>query len=46
MEKEKGSIMIKLTNINKEYDNKKILVDINLEVQSDSIVGIMGDSGS
>lgn len=38
--------IIKLDNINKSYDENKILIDLNLEVKEGEFVSIIGDSGS
>jgi len=38
--------MIKISNLNKNYDNKKILKDINLEIDSGSIFGLLGPNGA
>jgi len=38
--------MIKISNLNKNYDNKKILKDINLEIDGGSIFGLLGPNGA
>jgi polar amino acid transport system ATP-binding protein len=37
--------MLRIENLNKSFGNKKVLVDINLEVEKGSIVMITGESG-
>lgn len=38
--------MLKLTNLNKEYTNKQILIDANLFISPDDKVGIVGPNGA
>ncbi|MFN4151111.1 MAG: ATP-binding cassette domain-containing protein, partial [Candidatus Sericytochromatia bacterium] len=38
--------MLKLSNLNKEYTNKKILSDANLFISPDDKVGIVGPNGA
>lgn len=37
--------MLKVENLNKSFGNKKVLVDINLEIEKGNIVMITGESG-
>lgn len=37
--------MLRIENLNKSFGNKKVLVDINLEVEKGSIVMVTGESG-
>lgn len=37
--------MLRIENLNKSFGNKKVLVDINLEVEKSSIVMVTGESG-
>lgn len=39
-------INIKVSNLNFEYDNKKIFKDLNLEIKNGDKIGIYGESGS
>lgn len=38
--------MLELKNIKKSYDNKTILNDISLKIETGEIVSILGPSGS
>ncbi|CAM2827816.1 ABC transporter ATP-binding protein [Erysipelothrix tonsillarum] len=38
--------MIQFTNVNKKFDNKVILEDINITFQEGSIIGLVGKNGS
>ena len=37
---------IKIIDINKKYKNKKVLDNINLNIKSGEIVGLVGDNGA
>ena len=41
-----GSTVIKITNVHKSFGKTKALDDIDLEVQSGRIVGLLGANGS
>ena len=38
--------ILKCINVNKEFDNKKILKDINLTITSGKIIGLLGKNGT
>lgn len=38
--------LIKCTNLNKSFDNKKILKNINVNIQNGKIIGLLGKNGS
>lgn len=38
--------MLKVKNINKSFGNKKVLKDVNFDVKSGEIVGILGENGA
>ena len=38
--------MIKISNLNKKYDNRYVLKDINLEIEGGSIFGLLGPNGA
>jgi len=37
--------ILKIKNLNKSFDNKKILKDINLNIESGKIIGLLGKNG-
>lgn len=37
--------MLELKNISKSYKNKKVLVDINVTIESGEIISLLGPSG-
>jgi len=37
--------LLEIKNLNKSFDNKKILKDINLSIQSGKIIGLLGKNG-
>ena len=37
--------LLKINNLNKSFDNKEILKDINLSIQSGKIIGLLGKNG-
>ncbi|MCR3761727.1 ABC transporter ATP-binding protein [Clostridium felsineum] len=41
-----GDYLLKVTNLNKNYYNKKALKDFNLELKSGKILGVLGPNGS
>ena len=38
-------ILLEINNLNKSFDNKEILKDINLSIQSGKIIGLLGKNG-
>lgn len=40
------SIVLEYKNVNKSFGEKQVLKDINLQIQSDKIVGLLGKNGS
>ena len=37
--------LLEINNLNKSFDNKEILKDINLSIQSGKIIGLLGKNG-
>nr|MCR4943052.1 ATP-binding cassette domain-containing protein [Clostridium sp.] len=37
--------MLKLKNINKEYSKKVVLSDVNIEINANEIIGLVGENG-
>ena len=42
----KMSVILEYKNVNKNFDEKQVLKNINLKIESNKIVGLLGKNGS